>query len=97
MRSLSIRVLIALSILLVPAFVYADVTVSGTTTFASLDGGPDDADHTGRKFCFRAFPDERFHVVAATSQHRNQPRADVAGAAGHENGIRHVARIEISW
>ena len=32
MRSLSIRVLIALSILLVPTFAFANVTVSGTTT-----------------------------------------------------------------
>jgi hypothetical protein len=46
MRSLSMRVLIALSILLVPTFAFASVTVSGTNSFASLDGGPDDADHT---------------------------------------------------
>jgi len=46
MRSLSIRVLIALSFLLVPTFAFANVTISGTNTFASLDGGPDDADHT---------------------------------------------------
>ncbi|HEX3110252.1 MAG TPA: cadherin-like domain-containing protein, partial [Thermoanaerobaculia bacterium] len=29
-----------------PTFAFASVTVSGTTSFASLDGGPDDADHT---------------------------------------------------
>jgi hypothetical protein len=46
MRSLSIRVLIALSFLVVPTFAFANVTISGTNTFASLDGGPDDADHT---------------------------------------------------
>ncbi|HEY2090520.1 MAG TPA: Ig-like domain-containing protein, partial [Thermoanaerobaculia bacterium] len=29
-----------------PTFAFASVTVSGTNSFASLDGGPDDADHT---------------------------------------------------
>ncbi|HMC70294.1 MAG TPA: cadherin-like domain-containing protein, partial [Mycobacteriales bacterium] len=29
-----------------PTFAFANVTVTGTTSFASLDGGPDDADHT---------------------------------------------------
>ena len=46
MRSLSIRMLIALSILVVPTFAFASVTVNGTNSFASLDGGPDDADHS---------------------------------------------------
>jgi hypothetical protein len=45
MRSSSIRVLVVLSILLVPAFAFANVTINGTASFASLDGGPDDADH----------------------------------------------------
>jgi hypothetical protein len=39
-------VLIALTVFIVPTFAFASVTVSGTTTFASLDGGPDDADHS---------------------------------------------------
>ena len=45
MRSSLIRVLAVLSILLVPAFAFANVTINGTANFASLDGGPDDADH----------------------------------------------------
>src|SRR3954453_3041054 len=45
MRSSSIRLLAALIILLVPAFAFANVTINGTASFASLDGGPDDADH----------------------------------------------------
>jgi hypothetical protein len=46
MRALSLRILIALSVLVFSATAFAsNVTVGGTTTFASLDGGPDDADH----------------------------------------------------
>jgi hypothetical protein len=47
MRSLSLRFLVAFSILFVPVLAFAtNVTVSGTTTFAALDGGPNDADHS---------------------------------------------------
>src|SRR6476646_6496255 len=46
MRALSFRILVALGILLLSATAFAsNVVVTGTTTFASLDGGPEDADH----------------------------------------------------
>jgi hypothetical protein len=47
MRALTIKTAVFLSLLFVPFVAHAsDVTVSGTTTFASLDGSADDADHT---------------------------------------------------
>ncbi|MCU1347583.1 MAG: hypothetical protein JWO56_613, partial [Acidobacteria bacterium] len=46
MRALSLRIFVCVSLLFVPAVLSAaNVTVSGTTTFAALDGGADDADH----------------------------------------------------
>jgi hypothetical protein len=46
MRSLSLRLLVCLSLLCVPfAVSAANVTVTGTTNFTSLDGSPDDEDH----------------------------------------------------
>src|SRR5688572_33455279 len=45
MRSLTYRLLLSFLVLLVPAVVYAhDVTVSGTNTFAALDGSSSDHD-----------------------------------------------------
>ncbi len=46
MRSLSIRVVLAFALALVPMYALAaNVTISGTTTFAAIDGGVDDEDH----------------------------------------------------
>src|SRR5436305_248515 len=46
MRSLSIRVVLAFSLALVPMYALAaNVTISGTTAFAAIDGGVDDEDH----------------------------------------------------
>jgi large repetitive protein len=46
MRSLSVRLLLSLvSLLCVPALFAHDVTISGTNTFASLDGSSSDHDH----------------------------------------------------
>ena len=47
MRNLSLSVVVLASLLFVPVFAHAaNVTVSGTTAFASLDGSADDEDHT---------------------------------------------------
>src|SRR5437016_2565865 len=46
MRSLSIRVVLTFALALVPMYALAaNVTISGTTTFAAIDGGVDDEDH----------------------------------------------------
>jgi hypothetical protein len=46
MRSLSIRVVLAFALALVPMYAFAaNVTISGTTTFAAIDGSVDDEDH----------------------------------------------------
>src|SRR5207253_4435455 len=46
MRNLSLSVVVFASLLFVPSLAHAaNVTVSGTTTFASLDGSADDEDH----------------------------------------------------
>ena len=46
MRSLSIRVVLAFALALVPMYALAaNVTISGTTAFAAIDGGVDDEDH----------------------------------------------------
>jgi len=46
MRSLSIRVVLAFALALVPMYASAaNVTISGTTTFAAIDGSADDEDH----------------------------------------------------
>ncbi len=55
----------------------------------AIEGIADDHLAPGRHLRFRTAAGERAHTVTALEQRREQPAADVAGAAGDEDVVRH--------